>query len=79
MPTSKAMPPRAVKTVPAAVYVGISPSHLRKLRLKGPDDPGEKGPRFIRVSPYLILYEYSELDRWLDERRARSNPENATP
>jgi hypothetical protein len=73
MSRSNAIPRRAAKTVPAAEYVGLSASLLRKFRLKGSDDPGEKGPAFIKVSPYLILYEYAELDRWLDERRAKSN------
>ncbi len=75
MPTT-ATPRRAAKTVPAAQYVGVSASLLRKFRLKGPDDPGEKGPAFIRVSDYLILYEYIELDRWLDERRERRAKSN---
>jgi len=71
-------PNRAAKTTPAARYSGVSPSYLRKLRAKGRDDPGEKGPAFIRVSPYLVLYEYAELDRWLDERRNASAPQVVT-
>lgn len=58
---------RAVNTRAAANYLGISVSLLRKLRLRGPDDP-YTGPRFIKVSPSLVLYELAALDEWLDVR-----------
>jgi len=50
----------------------MSPSWLRKKRLRGANDPGDPGPQFIRVSPLVIVYEISALDRWLDERAMRS-------
>jgi hypothetical protein len=71
--TDKMMPPlRALRTTPAARYLGVSPSLLRKYRMRAPDDPGTKGPDFIRVSPYLIVYEIDELNRWLDSHRTRN-------
>ena len=69
MITAATVPPRAVRTADAAQYLGISASLLRKLRLRGPDDPGEPGPSYIRLSPQLIVYELAELDAWLEGRR----------
>jgi len=61
-------PRRALRTTDAARYLGVSPSLLRKMRGRGPDDPLGLGPRFIRLSPSLIVYEISSLDGWLDSR-----------
>ena len=65
-------PRRVLRTRDAAHYLGMSPSWLRKKRLRGANDPGDPGPQFIRVSPLVIVYEISALDRWLDERAMRS-------
>ena len=69
MTTSTSIAPRALQTVDAARYLGVSPSLLRKLRMRGPDDPGEPGPAYIRLSRQLIVYELAELDAWLEGRR----------
>ena len=61
--------PRALRTVDAARYLGVSASLLRKLRLRGRDDPGDPGPSYVRLSSQLIVYEVAELDAWLDGRR----------
>jgi hypothetical protein len=37
--------------------------------MRGPDDPGQPGPGFIRLSPSLIVYEISALDAWLERHR----------
>jgi hypothetical protein len=65
-------PRRALRTTDAARYLGVSPSLLRKMRMRGPDDPGQPGPGFIRLSPSLIVYEISALDAWLDGHRQRA-------
>ena len=62
-------PRRALRTVGAAVYLGISASLLRKLRARGRDDPGDMGPAYIKISNNIVLYEISALDAWLDARR----------
>jgi hypothetical protein len=62
--------PRTLRTVDAARYLGVSPSLLRKLRARRVGDPGLKGPKFVRASASLVLYELVELDRWLTERIA---------
>ena len=53
--------------------LGISPSLLRKMRLRGPADPLGSGPAYIRLSPSLIVYEISALDAWLDARSLRAD------
>lgn len=71
MTTATNSPRRGLKTPEAATYLGLSVSLLRKMRGRGPQDR-QPGPAFIRVTSQLIIYEVSELDRWLDEQRARS-------
>ena len=66
-------PRRALRTTDAARYLGISPSLLRKMRLRGPADPLGSGPAYIRLSPSLIVYEISALDAWLDARALRAD------
>jgi predicted DNA-binding transcriptional regulator AlpA len=66
-------PRRALRTTDAARYLGISPSLLRKMRLRGPADPLGSGPAYIRLSPSLIVYEISALDAWLDARSLRAD------
>lgn len=63
------IPIRALKTPEAARYLGLSASLLRKMRLRGCDDPGVPGPSYIKLGPSLVLYERAELDRWLDSHR----------
>jgi predicted DNA-binding transcriptional regulator AlpA len=64
---------RALPTLDAAKYLGISVSLLRKMRARGPEDPLGQGPKFIKISPQLIVYEISELDAWLDARAAETS------
>lgn len=56
---------RGFKTPAAARYLGVSPSLLRKFRLKGCDDPGQHGPKYVRFESGLILYTRESLDAWL--------------
>jgi hypothetical protein len=51
-----------------------SPSLLRKLRLKGPEDPGPKGPPWARASNGYCLYPKSGLDAWVAEYKASLRP-----
>jgi len=56
----------AMQTDAAAQYLGISPAWLKKLRLKAPDDPGVKGPRYIKIGKNTVLYRTEDLDAWLE-------------
>jgi hypothetical protein len=35
--------------------------------MRGVDDPGYEGPRFIRIGATGVLYRKEDLDRWLDQ------------
>jgi len=65
-------PRRLLQTGEAAHYLGVSASLLRKMRLRAPGDPGGQGPKFIRLSAQLVVYEFSALDAWVDERASDS-------
>ena len=69
-------PRRALRTVEAARYIGISPSLLRKMRLRGPEDPLDSGPPYIRLSPSLIVYDIANLDAWLDRHASETSNES---
>ena len=71
-PKSAPLRPRALRTVAAARYLGVSPALLRKWRLRAPGDPGEHGPPCVRITPTLTLYPVAALDAWLDERTLRT-------
>jgi hypothetical protein len=58
-----------LRTVAAAQYLGLSASLLRKYRAMGRDDPGMRGPAYIKVSANIVLYEIDALDDWLDARK----------
>ncbi len=77
--TKSPQTPRGFKTSEAARYLGVSPSWLRKLRMRGPDDPGTLGPKW-RGRGDLIIYTREDLDAWidsLDERpKGKSQPPN---
>jgi hypothetical protein len=68
--TPSIVPRRALRTTDAARYLGVSPSLLRKMRARGPDDRLGSGPAYIRLSPSLIVYEIAVLDAWLDTAKA---------
>jgi hypothetical protein len=45
-----------------------SASFLRKLRLKGPNDPGSQGPAWVRdPSTNYVLYAAASLEAWVTE------------
>jgi len=59
------MDPRILRTPQAAVYVGLSPSAMEKMRLT------DTGPRFVRLGGKAIGYDVRDLDAWLDVQRER--------
>lgn len=71
MTTSTNNPPlrAGLQTAEAARYLGVSRSLLRKWRLKGTDDPGEKGPPYCRITRQLVVYQVADLDAWLWQHR----------
>jgi predicted DNA-binding transcriptional regulator AlpA len=53
----------------AADYLGISKSFLDQSRLTG------TGPKFVKVSPTMVLYRRVDLDAWMEARVVRSTAE----
>jgi predicted DNA-binding transcriptional regulator AlpA len=51
----------------AAARLGLSKSTLDKMRIAG------KGPRFIKSTDRAIRYDSADLDRWINERRSKSD------
>ncbi len=52
-------------TAEAAAYIGVSEQWLRMSRMKNPAWPG---PRYIKVSPRIIIYRTRHLDEFLAAR-----------
>ena len=50
----------------AARYVGLSPSTLAKMRLRG------DGPVYSKAGPRIVIYDKADLDAWLEHGRRRS-------
>ena len=55
-----------LRTTEAAQYVGLAPSTLSKMRVRG------DGPAFCKVGPRVVVYRVPDLDHWLESRRRRS-------
>jgi predicted DNA-binding transcriptional regulator AlpA len=60
---------RCINTRAAAAYLGVTIAALRAWRLRGPEDRNS-GPRFIRLSPSMVVYDLGDLDDWLERKRA---------
>ena len=50
----------------AAKYLGLAPSTLAKMRLRG------DGPRYYKAGARIVLYDVSDLEAWLSERSRKS-------
>lgn len=50
----------------AAAYLGLSPSTLAKMRLRG------DGPVYSKAGPRIVVYDKLDLDAWLGAQRRRS-------
>ncbi len=61
--------PKNLRAPAAAEYVGLSPSTLAKMRLRG------DGPVYSKAGPRIVIYGISDLDRWLAARRHSSTSE----
>lgn len=50
----------------AARALGLSPSTLAKMRMRG------EGPAYVRASARCVLYRLTDIDTWLKERTRRA-------
>jgi len=62
-PTTKLRAPQA------AAYVGLSPSTLAKMRLRG------DGPVYAKAGPRVVIYDRADLEKWLENQKRRSTSE----
>ena len=60
---------RILSTAPAAEYLNLKRSTLERYRVLG------LGPRFVRVGVRKVGYDISDLDNWIDRRKAQSTSE----
>jgi predicted DNA-binding transcriptional regulator AlpA len=63
----------ALRPPAAATYVGLTPSTLAKMRLRG------DGPTYVKVGQRAVAYLVADLDAWLlkNRRRSTSEPQRA--
>jgi hypothetical protein len=65
--TASSWKKRGYNTREAAEYIGRSAAWLRQKRLRGRDDPGDPGPRYLTTtSGASTIYLRQDLDAWLD-------------
>ena len=57
-----------LRTPDAAKYIGLSPSTLTKMRLRGGDDT----PPFVKLGSRSVGYRVTDLDSWVEARRRSS-------
>jgi hypothetical protein len=62
---------RRLRTDQAADYVGLSPSTLEKMRIRG------NGPVFEKAGPRVVVYRICDLEDWLAARRRRSTSDTS--
>ena len=68
-PPSRGPPGRYLRAPGAALYLGLSPSTLAKMRLRG------DGPAYSKAGPRVVIYDRADLDAWLAGRKRRSTSE----
>ncbi len=62
-------PQSKLRSHEAAAYLGLARSTLAKMRCRG------DGPCYAKAGPKIILYDISDLDSWLDQRKRSSTSE----
>jgi len=77
-PSTPSWKKRGFRTGEAAQYIGRSPSWLRKKRLRGNDDPGDPGPRWLNTDGGPTIYLIEDLDAWLNGLADKSEPRPPT-
>ena len=55
----------------AAAYLGLSPSTLAKMRVRG------DGPTYSKCGPRIVVYDIADLNTYLDGRKRQSTSESS--
>ena len=72
-PSAHSWKKRGFSTREAGEYIGRSSSWLRKKRMRGTDDPGDPGPRYLKTEGGgSAIYLKEDLDAWLDSLTEQS-------
>ena len=61
---------RKLRAPEAAALLGLSPSTLAKMRLRG------DGPAFLKVGRRAVVYDPADLEEWLATRRRTSTSDD---
>jgi len=65
--------PTFLRTPEAAARLGLAPSTLDKMRVRG------DGPTYSRLTPRSVVYAVNDLDAWARARRFNSTSEYSEP
>ena len=57
-------PPRFLRSAQCAALLGVSRSHLERMRYDG------TGPRFTKISKKVILYALADVETWVAQHSA---------
>ncbi len=63
------VPGRMMRAPDAAAYLGLSPSTLAKMRVRG------DGPVYAKAGPRIVVYAVDDLDAYLAGRKRHSTSE----
>ena len=58
-----------LKPVQAAEYLGLKPSTLAKMRVRG------DGPTYAKLGRKIVIYEISDLEQWIAGQKRSSTSE----
>jgi predicted DNA-binding transcriptional regulator AlpA len=61
--------PTFLRTPEAAAHIGLAPSTLDKMRVRG------DGPPYMRLTPRSVIYAVDDLDAWARARQFNSTSE----
>ena len=64
---------RKLRAPEAAALLGLSPSTLAKMRIRG------EGPPFLKVGRRALVYDPADLEEWLATRRRTSTSDDGQP
>lgn len=64
-PSVAVEPPRFLRSAQCAELLGVSRSHLERMRYDG------TGPRYTKISKKVILYALADVEAWVAEHSAK--------
>lgn len=65
-------PPRFLRSAQCAELLGVSRSHLERMRYDG------TGPRYTKISKKVILYALADVEGWVAEHSATTQQKKSS-